>query len=295
MVIESSSNRLEQLLSGSRAIYIIDGAGKLLHHEYFLGQQDDPHLYSGLFAAVNVYAKELKAGVIKSIELGENKFVLTEHNETGHLIVMDLSMEINDEDGGWLLTHIVDRFAAMQQLLEEDFKGSLTLKTLFEERGKAINWDTIHEIRQDAVDNQKVIFDKVTTLNLTKINLNNHTTWSRIRKVVSVLVESHLGLEGILLYILNHESTNILYSGRRKDEKDRLEVVQEYINNKLLNQIGLELETELIQVNEFYCSIFPLLCAEGGVLAAISTDKYLISRLNSQMERLVASIERLGV
>ena len=139
MAVETTNQKIEQLLSAARAIYIIDTTGILLHHEFFVGQKEDPDLYSGLFAAVNVYAKELKAGKIRAIHLEEFKFIFSEHEETGYLIVLDVSSELSDADGAWLLEQIIRRFDAMQTLLSQDFKGSFTLETLFEERGKEIN------------------------------------------------------------------------------------------------------------------------------------------------------------
>ncbi|MHA2501450.1 MAG: hypothetical protein ACXAE3_01070 [Candidatus Kariarchaeaceae archaeon] len=155
MAAESANVRIEQLLTAARALYIIDTTGILLFHEFFLGQEEDPDLYSGLFAAVNVYGKELKAGKINSIKLENNKFVFSEHEETGYLIVLDVDVALSESDGAWLLSQIVRRFDAMQKLMSDDFQGSLTLSTLFEERGKEINWNMIHSIREDAIADQK--------------------------------------------------------------------------------------------------------------------------------------------
>jgi hypothetical protein len=289
MSVESIAAKLEKVLSASRAMYIIDSTGILLHHEFFMNQQEDPDLNSGLFAAVNVYSKELQAGNINAINLEDHKFLFKEHKETKYLIVLDVFKDVTDIDGMWLLDQILDRFKAMQTLMKEDYKGSVTLVTLFDERGKTINWSTIHQIREDAVEKQKSLFDHVDTLNLTKINLNNRL-WVKIRKIISTMVENQKGLTGMFLYIMNQNEKNVLYSGRNREQLDEL---QQYLENRTRMGIGLELEMERIKLGDEYTSIYPILIGEGGLLAISSNDKYLITRLNNQMERLVASIEKL--
>lgn len=289
MSVESIAAKLEKVLSASRAMYIIDSTGILLHHEFFMNQQEDPDLNSGLFAAVNVYSKELNAGNINAINLEDHKFLFKEHQETKYLIVLDVFKDVTDIDGMWLLDQILNRFKAMQLLMKEDYKGSVTLVTLFDERGKTINWSTIHQIREDAVEKQKSLFDHVDTLNLTKINLNNRL-WVKIRKIISTLVENQKGLTGMFLYVMNQNEKNVLYSGR---DREKLAELQKYLENRTKAGIGLELEMERIKLGDEYTSIYPILIGDGGLLAISSNDKYLITRLNNQMERLVASIEKL--
>lgn len=291
MVMENTNVRIEQLLTASRAIYIIDSTGILLHHEFFLGQQDDPDLYSGLFAAVNVYAQELTAGKIKAIRLKENKFIFQEHKETGYLIVLDVDVKMSDNDGSWLLNQITKRFDAMKKLMSEDFKGSLTLETLFDERGKEINWDTIHSIREDAIESQKMKFDNIETLNLTRINIKNRV-WVKIRRMVESLTQNQAGLVGAYVFIQKNDYVNELYSGK---DKEALEALYGYLKKKVNQGIGLELEVEMVKIDELFCAIYPMLLESGGLLAIASEDKYLVARLNNQMERLVAAIEKIGI
>jgi len=289
--MENTNVKIEQLLSASRAIYIIDATGILLHHEFFLGQQEDPDLYSGLFAAVNVYAKELKAGKIKSIRLKDNKFVFKELVKTNYMIVLDIDVQMNANDGAWLLDQITKRFDAMKKLMADDFKGSLTLETLFEERGKEINWNTIHSIREDAIALQNEQFDNVETLNLTRINIKNRM-WVKIRNMISSVTENQVGLVGSYLFIAKNSHLNELYSGKNKEALDGL---YNYMKKKVETGIGLELESEMIKVDELFCAIYPMLLEDGGIMSIASEDKYLIARLNNQMERLVAAIEKLGI
>lgn len=291
MAVESPNERIEQLLSAARAIYIIDSAGILLFHEFFIGQNDDPDLYSGLFAAVNVYAKELKVGSIKFIRLPANKFIFSEHLDTGYLIVLDVDNLLSETDATWLLGQIVKRFDAITKLKEDDFQGSLILETLFEDRGKEINWNMIHSIREDAIADQKLKYDNVETLNLTRVNLNNRT-WVKIRKMISTVVENQKGLKGAYLFIQKRDHLNQLYAGR---EREPLEELFIYLNKKVEGGIGLELEPEMVNMDDIYSAIFPLLLEDGGIFAIASKDKYLVARLNNQIERLVAAMEKIGL
>ena len=71
--------------------------------------------------------------------------------------------------------------------------------------------------------------------------------------------------------------------------------MKHYVNNKFEDGIvGLELETEFVQIGDLFCSIFNIVSNEGGVLAISSVDKFLINRLTNQLERLVASIEKIS-
>jgi len=291
MAMETTNSRIEQLLSASRAIYIIDNTGILLHHEFFLGQKDDPDLFSGLFTAVNVYATELNAGKIKSIQLDKNKFIFNKHDQTGYLIVLDVDIEMSDNDGSWLLEQIIKRFDAMEKLMSKDFNGSVTLETLFEDRGREIDWSMIHSIREDAIDSQKSQFQQIKTLNLTKINLKNRI-WVKIRKLVSSLTENQIGLTGAYFFIIKDNHLNELYSGK---DIDALQGLYNYMKKKIEDGIGLELEVEMIKVEEQFCGLYPMLLEDGGILAVASEDKYLITRLNNQMERMVATIEKIGL
>jgi hypothetical protein len=54
-------------------------------------------------------------------------------------------------------------------------------------------------------------------------------------------------------------------------------------------------ETEYLEIDESFCSIFPIMVFEGGMLGVASEDETLIKRLTHQIERLVSSIERLSL
>ena len=293
MAVENTNVRIEEILSQSRALYIINSSGILLHHEFFLNQQDDPNLYAGLFAAVAVYARELKAGSIANIGIDNHKFVFMEHQKTDNLIVIEVDNDVSTEDASWLLEQIVDRFSFMDKLLAESSKGSFSLKTLFGERGKVIDWSVIQTIREDALEDQKRTLDKVETLNLARVNVSNKF-WVKLRKICTSLVENQKGMAGMLIYINHKDHLNKLFSGR--GGKEKLSKLMNFIEKKFFESvIGLELETEYIQIDDLYIGIFNIYVASGGMLAIASVDKYLITnRLTQQIERLVASIEKIA-
>jgi hypothetical protein len=110
--------------------------------------------------------------------------------------------------------------------------------------------------------------------------------------MISSVVENQKGLKGAYLFIEKNGHLNQLYSGR---EKDALEELYAYLVQKMGRDTGLELEPELVNMANVYASIFPLLLEDGGVFSIASTDKYLIARLNNQMERLVAAMEKIGM
>ena len=292
MSIQNTNVRLENLLSLSKAMYIMDTSGILLHHEYFLNQEEDPNLYAGLFTALNVFALSLNAGKIAAITLEDSKFILTEHEESGLFIVLNIHKNVNDDDGEWLLSQIKDRFSTMEKMLQEDHKGSFTLETLFDDRGKSIDFDTIKEIREDAIEKQNIAMDIVETLNLSKVNVNNRF-WVKIRRIVTSLVENQKGLIGIIMMINKNDHRNILYVGR--EGKEKMGGLRQYIEGKFEGVIGIELETEFVQFDDQYCSVFNILIADGAVLGVSSRDKYLITnRINRQIERAVAALEKLA-
>lgn len=288
----SDSDKIETLLSQSRSFYVIDSTGILQHFENFLSEPQESDLYAGLFAAVNVYAKELKAGDIQTATLEEHKFVFSEDKNSGYLIVMDVNNQMSDDNGSWLISQIMRRFRDIEALKADDIKGQLSLETLFSERGKTIDWGTIQAIRESAVKSAKATFDQIETLNLSKINLKNKL-WVRIRKMVGTMVEHQKSLAGSILVIKNEGILNKLYSGRGGFE--RLGDLYNYLQAKFEEgTVGLEVETEMIQIGDLYCSIFTIFHAEGGLLAIASKNGSTISRLITQIERLVSSIERLG-
>lgn len=293
MAVENTNVKIEQILSQSRAIYIINSAGILLHHEFFLEQKEDPNLYSGLFAAVAVYAKELNAGSITNIGIDNHKFVFMEHSKSDNLIVIEVDNEVSTEDGSWLLEQIVDRFSFMDKLVAESSKGSFSLRTLFGERGKVIDWSVIQSIREDALEDQKRTLDRVETLNLARVNVSNKF-WVKMRKISTSLVENQKGMTGMLIYINNNDHLNKLFSGR--GGKEKLSKLMNFIEKKFYESImGLELETEYIQIDDLYIGIFNLFVASGGMIAIASIDKYLITNtMTQQIERFVASIEKIA-
>ncbi|MHA2252770.1 MAG: hypothetical protein ACXAD7_20575 [Candidatus Kariarchaeaceae archaeon] len=292
MIANSTDTKIEQLLSASRAFFVIDSSGILLYNEDFLELDMDADLYAGLFSAINVYAKELDAGVIQTATLEEHKFVFAEDNDSGYLIVMDVDKQMTDEDGAWLLNQILSRFTDMQNLIADDIKGSLSLETLFSDRGKTINWATIQAIREGAIQTQKSILDKVDTLNLSKINMNNRL-WVRIRDMMTSMVKNQLLLTGMVLQILKNDHFNNLYAGR--NGSDNLKNLFTYMEKKFTDGlVGIEQETEYLKIDDLYCSLFPIMIENGGLLGIASSDDILIRRLTLQVERLVASIERLA-
>lgn len=291
MTEEKLNLQVEQLLSISRTFFVIDSSGILLYHEDFSDQDIDADLYAGLFSAVNIYAKELDAGNIKVATVEDHKFVFAENEDTGYLIVMDVEKQMTDDHGEWLLNQIISRFTKMQDLMADDIMGSLSLETLFGERGKTINWSTIHAIREGAIQTQKSLLDNVETLNLSKINLNNRL-WVNIRTMVGSMVKNQSGLDGIILIVQKNNQLNSLFSGRKGVES--LENLIKYTKDKLSNEIFIEIETENIKLDDTLCAIFSLSLEEGGLLAIASQDEFLIDRLTNQMERLVSSVERLA-
>lgn len=293
MALELSDNdRIESLLSQSRSFFVIDSSGILQHYENFLSETQESDLYAGLFTAVNVYAKELKAGAIQTATLEEHKFVFSEDKNSGYLIVMDVNNQMSDDQGSWLINQIMRRFRDIQALKADDIKGQLSLETLFSERGKTIDWSTIQAIRESALKSTKATMDQIETLNLSKINLKNKF-WVRIRKMIGTMIEHQKSLAGSLVLIKHDGWLNKLYSGRGGFE--RLGDLYNYMQTKFdEGTVGLEVETEMIQIGDLYCSIFTIFHSQGGLLAISSKNGSTISRLITQIERLVSSIERLG-
>lgn len=293
MATENINIKIEQILSRSRAIYIIDSSGILHHHEFFMDQEDDPDLYAALFVGVANYAKELQAGAITNIGVQNHKFIFVEHEESGNLIVIEVFNDVSTADGSWLLDQIVKRFSFMEKLMSEDQQGAFSLETLFDERGKSINWSVIQSIREDALEDQKKHVDMVETLNLARVNISNKF-WVKLRKICTSLVTNQKGLSEILIYINFKDHLNKLYAGR--SGKDGASKLMNFIEKKFYEgTVGLELETEYIQIDEKYIGLFTMFVAEGAILAISSVDKFLINkRLTSQIERLVMSIEKLA-
>ncbi|MHA2028735.1 MAG: hypothetical protein ACW99Q_05040 [Candidatus Kariarchaeaceae archaeon] len=288
----SESDKIETLLSQSRSFFVIDSTGILQHYENFLPEPQEPDLYAGLFSAVNAYAKELKAGSIQTATLEEHKFVFSEEKNSGYLIVMDVNNQMSDDNGTWLINQIVRRFKDIEALKADDIRGQLSLETLFSERGKSIDWGTIKAIRESAVQSAKAAADPIETLNLSKVNLKNKL-WVRIRKMIGTMVEHQKSLAGSILIIRNQLMLNKLYSGRGGFE--RLGDLYNYMQSKFdQGSVGQDVETEMIQIGDLYCSIFTIFHAEGGLLAIASVNGSTISRLITQVERLVSAIERLG-
>ncbi|MHA2098794.1 MAG: hypothetical protein ACW99A_08910 [Candidatus Kariarchaeaceae archaeon] len=288
----SESDKIETLLSQSRSFFVIDSTGILQHYENFLPEPREPDLYAGLFSAVNAYAKELKAGSIQTATLEEHKFVFSEEKNSGYLIVMDVNNQMSDDNGTWLINQIMRRFKDVEALKADDIRGQLSLETLFSERGKSIDWGTIKAIRESAVQSAKAAADPIETLNLSKVNLKNKL-WVRIRKMIGTMVEHQKSLAGSILIIRNQLMLNKLYSGRGGFE--RLGDLYNYMQSKFdQGSVGQDVETEMIQIGDLYCSIFTIFHAEGGLLAIASVNGSTISRLITQVERLVSAIERLG-
>ncbi|MHA2275136.1 MAG: hypothetical protein ACXAC2_05190, partial [Candidatus Kariarchaeaceae archaeon] len=147
-------------------------------------------------------------------------------------------------------------------------------------------------IRESAVQSAKAAADPIETLNLSKVNLKNKL-WVRIRKMIGTMVEHQKSLAGSILIIRNQLMLNKLYSGRGGFE--RLGDLYNYMQSKFdQGSVGQDVETEMIQIGDLYCSIFTIFHAEGGLLAIASVNGSTISRLITQVERLVSAIERLG-
>ena len=284
-------SRVETLLSQSRSFFVIDKNGILQHFENFDEEEMDADLFAGLFSAVSTYAKELNAGDIQRATLEDHKFIFAEAENTPFLIVLDVDTEMSDENGSWLVNRIVNRFAEIQALKKDDVKGKLSIESLFSERGKTINWNTIHAIRQSAIQSDRVMYDHIETLNLTKINIRNKI-WVKYRRMIQSLVENQSTVAGVLLILRHMNALNKLYSGR--GGLDRLSDVHKYMEKQFKeNTVGYELETQLIQIGELYVAIFPIFNPEGGLFALASKNSATITRLTTQVERLVSSIEKI--
>ena len=123
----------------------------------------------------------------------------------------------------------------------------------------------------------------------------NNKFWVKLRRIITSLVENQKGLDGIITIINHNDHLNILFVGR--NGKEKMDKLMKYVKKKFQEGIiGIELETEFIQIDQKYSGLFNLLIADGGIIAISSEDKYLITnRLNRQIERLVTSIEKLSV
>ena len=117
--------------------------------------------------------------------------------------------------------------------------------------------------------------------------------WVRVRKIITTLIENQPDIIGCILIIKNQGELNKLYCGREGIE--RLGPIHNYMTSKFDEGIvGLEIETELIQISDLYCGVHTLFNEEGGLLAMASTSSYAVKRISNQMERITSAIERLG-
>ncbi len=289
MISFMSKNRIETLLADARALYIINDAGLLEHYEKFIESEDDPDLFSALFATVHMYSKQLGGGNIELISLENHKFAFSTYE--GNLIVLDVSVDMPKEDGIWLISQIMDRFDEINRLMQMDTGGGVVLQTLFGERGKTLTWDTIKAIKEEAIIERMEESDIVETTNLTKINIKSKL-WIKIRQIATTLVNTQSELTGLLFHIVNRGQTNFLYSGRKNITE--LDAIVQYINEQLNDPLaGAVQEPERTKFGKYFCLIYPVMAFEGGYLTVVSEDSYTINHITTQIERVVIAYERL--
>lgn len=281
--------RIDHLLAQARALYIINESGLLEHYENFTDKEEDPDLFSALFATVHMYAKQLGGGDMELISLENHKFAFSYFE--GKLIVLNIDVMMPKDDGIWLISQIMDRFEQMEKLMEKDRDGGIVLQTLFGERGKSINWDTIKAIQEEALDERLKTSDIVETTNMTRINVRSKI-WMKIRQIITAMASTQKDLLGIIFLLSKDGHINYLYSGRVEPEE--VEGLATYCRNLIEDPLeGAELEPEFIEMEGQFCSIFPALAYDGGTIAIASTDKFTIQRLTNQLERVIVAIERL--
>lgn len=284
-----SKNRIETLLADARALYIIDNAGLLQHFEKFIESDDDPDLFSALFATVHMYSKQLGGGDLELIALEKHKFAFSIYE--GNLIVLDVSVDMPKEDGLWLISQIMDRFDDINKLMEMDMGGGVVLQSLFGERGKSVTWDTLKAIKEGAIIERLEDTDIVETNNMTKINIKSKK-WIKVRQIATTLVTTQSDLSCLIFLIKHKDHTNFLYSGRINVSlvEDIVQYAKEKINDPFA---GAVLEPEKSKFGKYYVLIYPVVGFEGGLLIVVSEDSYTINHITTQLERVVVAYERL--
>jgi len=284
-----SKNRIETLLADARALYIINNAGLLEHFEKFIESDDDPDLFSALFATVHMYSKQLGGGDLELIALEKHKFAFSIYE--GNLIVLDVSVDMPKEDGLWLISQIMDRFDDINKLMKMDTGGGVVLQSLFGERGKSVTWDTLKAIKEEAIIERLEDSDIVETNNMTKINIKSKK-WIKVRQIATTLVTTQSELSCLLFLVKYKDHTNFLYSGRVNVSlvEDIVQYAKEKINDPLA---GAVLEPEKSKFGKYYVLLYPVVGFEGGLLVVVSEDSYTINHITTQLERVVVAYERL--
>jgi len=284
-----SKNRIETLLADARALYIINNAGLLEHFEKFIESDDDPDLFSALFATVHMYSKQLGGGDIELIALEKHKFAFSTYE--GNLIVLDVSVDMPKGDGLWLISQIMDRFDDINKLMKMDTGGGVILQSLFGERGKSVTWDTLKAIKEEAIIERLEDSDIIETNNMTKINIKSKM-WIKVRQIATTLVTTQSEISCLIFMIKNRDHTNFLYSGRVDVSKvdDIIKYAIEKIDDPLS---GAVLEPEKSKFGNYYVMIYPVVGFEGGLLIVVSEDSYTINHVTTQLERVVVAYERL--
>lgn len=281
--------KIDDLLKKARALYIINETGLLEHYEYFVDSDEDPDLYSALFATVHLYAQQLGGGNMELISLENHKFVFA--NIEDKLIVLDVDLSLNRQNALWLISQIVDRFEQMAQLLEKDPNGEVVLQTLFGERGKSISWNMIREIKEEALNEKLKTSDIVTTTNMTKITVKSNN-WVKARQIITKIVTLQKDLYGLLFFVKKGDDINFLFSGRKSPEK--LNNLTQYCIQALSDPMGgISLEPEYEIFNGAECAIYPGLVYEGSIIAIAGENKIDIKRIGNQIERVVTAIEKI--
>jgi hypothetical protein len=287
--MSTSLRKIDSLLTKARALYIINESGLLEHYENFTDNYEDPDLYSALFATVHMYSKQLGGGDMELISLENHKFAFSQFE--GKLIVLNIDTDMAKEDGIYLISQIMDRFEQMEKLMHKAPEGGIVLQTLFGERGKSINWNTIRAIQEEAITEKLKTTDLVETTNITRINIKSKI-WIKIRQIITSMASAQKDLLGIFLLIKKDDHISILFSGRAPP--DQLDGIKLYCLNLLEDPMsGVNIEPEFIEMDDKFCSIYPTVAYEGGMIALVANDKFTISRLSNLLERVLVAIERL--
>ncbi len=281
--------KIDELIKKVRAFYIINDAGLLEHYEYFVETDEDPDLHSAMFATVHMYSKQLGGGDIELISLENHKFAFS--NYEGKLVVLNVDVDMSSEESLWLIEQIMDRFETIEQLRQKNPEGRLLFKSLFEELGRSIEWETIKSIREGAFLEQLKNQDIVETSNMTKINVKSKI-WIKIRQIISKIVKTHTQLRAGMFIVKNKGHINYMYSGRDppEDYDDIATKAMEELQDPFAN---IDQEPRMVPISKGNASIFPAFCFEGAFLILISDDLYELERLSSQTQRVVAAIEKL--
>ena len=281
--------KIDELIKKVRAFYIINETGLLEHYEHFVDTDEDPDLHSAMFATVHMYAKQLGGGEIELISLENHKFAFSTYE--GKLVVLNVDVDMDPSDSLWLIEQIMDRFESIERLRQKNPEGRLLFKSLFEELGKSIDWETIKSIRESAILEDLKSKDIVETTNLTKINIKSKV-WIKIRQIISKLVKSHTQLLGSLFLLKNKNHINVLFSGRAEvnDFRDILDKSLSELSDPFAN---LEQEVKMVPIMNGYAAMFPAFCYGGAILILLSSDLYELERLTAQTQRIVSALEKI--